>query len=268
MSLFVWPSSTLPPWPFDNDYTFVPADSRVRTPFEQGTARQRRTADLAYDVFQIRWTLPAALYETFVTTVDQSISSGADFFTFPIFIDSDYANCTARFQQGTLPRRERADALWQVSFALEVIDLPVMSSATLTGLIGAPTVGIQAWPTAQIDGNALNASFAQVASDAVFRDDLTSGGRIDQVRRFRQRPAIYEWSAPMTNAQYALYRGFLYWRAKKGEGWFSIPVLRGGSIENETVRIVAGTRKDTRSGGDWVASAQFETSDLAPQGES
>lgn len=264
-SLPIWPDYALPHSPFDSDYTFTTGDTRVRTALEQGTPRQRRASDLSLDTFQLRWQFTAAQYELFRGFVDTALAGGSGWFVIPIFIDTDYVSLPSRFVKGSIDNRKRADAKWEVTATLEVANLPVMASADLDAAIGAaPGDGsLPAWPTAVLDPVPLNDNFAHIIADGINRADQTTGD-IEQDRPFRQMPALYQWSIPLTNAQYQIYRGFLFWRCKGGDGWFTAPMMRGGSYETQAVRIVAGTRKDTRSGGDWIASAQLEVADLAP----
>lgn len=264
MSALVWPEDVLPTAPFDADYGYQLGDARRRTQFEQGTPRQRRLSDLAYDVFTLRWLWSSADYEVFRGFIDAFVRDG-DWFYLSVFIDGDYARLQVRFVKGALNRRQRAGGLWEVTAKIETLDTPIMSLADLNALLGLPPLpnALPAWPADELEPEPLNESFAQIIDDGVMRDDRTSG-LIEQVRPFRQKVTTLEWSIPLTNAEYALFRAFLFWRVRGGDGWFTMPVFRGGSYEGQPVRIVAGTRNDTRSGGDWIVSAQLEIADLAP----
>jgi hypothetical protein len=262
-ALIQWPANTLPPGPFDADYAYTPGDSRVRTTLEQGTPRQRRKTLTALDVYQLRWQFAAEQYEIFRGFVDTALSGGGGWFAIDVFVDVDYANLPARFVKGSFDRRSRAGGRFEVTAQLEVKDVPVMSEADLEAAIGAAGDGLQEWPSDYLDPDPLNDSFVQVIADGINRDDLP-GGDLEQDRPFRQMPALYEWSIPLTNSEYRIFKAWLYWRVQKGTGWFSAPMMRGGSYETQKVRIVAGSRKDTRSGGDWIVTAQIEVADLAP----
>jgi hypothetical protein len=203
-------------------------------------------------------------YEIYRGFIDSALRDG-DWFLMPVWMDNAYQLLQVRFVQGSIDRRERQDGRWNVSAKLEGLGAPVMNSVALTAHIGPPLDdgSLQPWPVAVLEAEPLNETFAHVIPDNLNRDDLTYG-KLDHVRHQRQKPAIYDWSMPFVDNDFAIFRSFLYWRARKGMGWFTMPMFRGGSYETQAVRVVAGTLKAGRSGGDWLVSCQLEVADLAP----
>jgi hypothetical protein len=256
-----WPDDALPLAPYSPDYAATAADPRIRTDVQQGLSIQRRRTDLAYDVYDIELFLTSVKYELFRGVIDHFI--GADWFYGNVFLDNAYSLLLIRIVQGSMDERPRDGGEWKIAFKIETKDPPVMSDADLTAIIGAPTVGLQRYPGVQIDLHPLNEQFLQRIPDGILRSDLTYGS-LDQYRSQRQLPAMYQWQVPMSDDQYAIHRAFLKWRVKNGDGWFAADMLRGASYEAQAVRIVAGSRKDTRSGEDWLVTCQLEVADLPP----
>lgn len=257
----------MPAWPSNLDYeplnsslVHVFDDKRIRTGVEQSIARHRSAYSAALHHVQMSWMMSPSDMETFRIFYDDTVNGGVTPFTMPIFTGSAYTNVTVNFIKGS-DSYERAEQEWKVSAAIETAPLPVMTSAALDAIIGAATPGaLPSWP-AQWLPNPLERDVKLSVPQVLIRSDLEDGLQ-PQARPFMASPAFDEITLPMVNATFDAFRAWRIYRIYNGEGWFSMPVFRGGSYETHNVRIVAQSLKATRDGYDWLTHMKLEMRDL------
>lgn len=255
-----WPGS-LDPYPLNETYAHSFGDARQKNAVEQGPARQRRIYSKALVKIDIEWMFLPAEFETFYGFYDQTLDDGVIAFDFPVFTGSAYETISVNFVKGSMKPR-RAEGQWKVSATLECDALPVMSSGALDAIIGAAPGGgaLPDWP-ADFVPNPLERDFDVTLPDPTIRSDFEDG-YLPQSRKFKSAPAVMAVTWPMANAQYDAFRAWLSYRVFGGEGWFTIPVFRGGSYETRPARFVQGSLKATREGEDWLVHSKLELRDL------
>lgn len=255
-----WPSWAIDPSSLNEGLQHIFADKLSRTSFEQGVPRQRRRTRSSLMTMPVQWAMSPAQYEVFNTW--RETEAGADFFTISVYRDDDYEDALARFQKSSI-QVKRQDGEWLVDAKLEMKPLSTLTAAQLDAAIGAAGVGLPAWPVSALPANPLNSEYAIQIPDHAVRSDFEYGVS-DQSDPFANGPVTYSIAWPFTDYQYKLYRAWLRWRLGEGEHWFTVPVFRGGSIDNLRARFVKGTMTAAREGADWIVKCKLEVADLTP----
>lgn len=122
------------------------------------------------------------------------------------------------------------------------------------------------WPSAILPHEPLNDSYAQKLPDKLIRTDFEQGVP-RQRRRFRSALSTFQVTWPMSPAQKFIFDGWIENAIASGEGWFQILVFTNSDYVNVDARFAKGSLSVTRSGGEWIVSAQLEVKNYpAPTG--
>jgi hypothetical protein len=119
-------------------------------------------------------------------------------------------------------------------------------------------------PDGIIPTEPLNDSYAVTLPNAYLRGDFEQG-LARQVRKFRNAPARFAVTWPMTPAQYEIFLGWLEDGAGGLGEFFDVMVFRGDDYERMSVRLVLPIADVKRSGGDWLFTGILETMSYAPR---
>lgn len=116
------------------------------------------------------------------------------------------------------------------------------------------------WPAYALAPPPLNESYKLTLPDTVIRTDFEQG-LARQRRVFSNGPTGITLTWPMTSKEFKFFLAWKQWALAAGEGWFTLPVFYGDDYHVTVVRFVKGPLEPTRSGGEWMTTAQLETMD-------
>lgn len=108
------------PDPQASGYELAPTATFTRTDFENGPARQRRTASGVQAVTSLSWNMSGAQARSFRGFYEDDISMGTRAFTMDLWVDTEKVNLTVRFTEPPKQRFLSYDA-HEISGNIEIL---------------------------------------------------------------------------------------------------------------------------------------------------